>query len=167
MDETNRRCSPARSRDLRAGADRAAFTFLIDSYNEEQLEKGTRVVLKLHPDIAPYKVAVLPLLKKRPEIVELCYKIKGDLQKDLMAVYDDTAAIGKLYRIVAAAKTEAVPAVPVARRDRRQHCLPRRARRPIADQGEYPHGHGRPGPGQPPTRRWIFGWSFPRGFTVP
>jgi glycyl-tRNA synthetase len=81
-----------------AGADRAAFTFLIDSYHEEQLEKGTRVVLKLHPDIAPYKVAVLPLLKKRPEIVELCHKIKGDLQKDVMAVYDDTAAIGKLYR---------------------------------------------------------------------
>ena len=81
-----------------AGADRAAFTFLIDSYNEEQLEKGTRVVLKLHPDIAPYKVAVLPLLKKRPEIVELCHKIKTDLKRDIMAVYDDTAAIGKLYR---------------------------------------------------------------------
>ena len=55
-------------------------------------------MLKLHPDIAPYKVAVLPLLKKRPEIVELCHKIKADLQKDIMAVYDDTAAIGKLYR---------------------------------------------------------------------
>jgi glycyl-tRNA synthetase len=81
-----------------AGADRAAFTFLIDSYHEEELEKGTRVVLKLHPDIAPYKVAVLPLLKKRPEIVELCHKIKADLKKDMMAVYDDTAAIGKLYR---------------------------------------------------------------------
>jgi glycyl-tRNA synthetase len=81
-----------------AGADRAAFTFLIDAYHEEQLEKGTRVVLKLHPDIAPYKVAVLPLLKKRPEIVDLCHRIKVDLQKDVMAVYDDTAAIGKLYR---------------------------------------------------------------------
>ena len=81
-----------------AGADRAAFTFLIDSYHEEQLEKGTRVVLKLHPDIAPYKVAVLPLLKKRPEIVELCHRIKTDLKRDMMAVYDDTAAIGKLYR---------------------------------------------------------------------
>jgi glycyl-tRNA synthetase len=81
-----------------AGADRAAFTFLIDAYHEEQLEKGTRVVLKLHPDIAPYKVAVLPLLKKRPEIVELCHKVKTDLKADMMAVYDDTAAIGKLYR---------------------------------------------------------------------
>jgi glycyl-tRNA synthetase len=81
-----------------AGADRAAFTFLIDSYHEEELEKGTRVVLRLHPDLAPYKVAVLPLLKKRPEIVELCHRIKADLKKDMMAVYDDTAAIGKLYR---------------------------------------------------------------------
>ncbi len=81
-----------------AGADRAAFTFLIDSYREEELEKGKRVVLRLHPDLAPYKVAVLPLLKKRPEIVELCHRIKADLKKDMMAVYDDTAAIGKLYR---------------------------------------------------------------------
>jgi glycyl-tRNA synthetase len=81
-----------------AGADRAAFTFLIDAYHEEELEKGTRVVLKLHPDLAPYKVAVLPLLKKRPEIVELCHRIKADLQRDVMTVYDDTAAIGKLYR---------------------------------------------------------------------
>ncbi len=81
-----------------AGADRAAFTFLIDAYREEELEKGSRVVLRLHPDIAPYKVAVLPLLKKRPEIVELCHRIKADLKRDIMAVYDDTAAIGKLYR---------------------------------------------------------------------
>ena len=43
-------------------------------------------------------MAVLPLLKKRPEIVELCHRIKADLKRDLMAVYDDTAAIGKLYR---------------------------------------------------------------------
>ena len=81
-----------------AGADRAAFTFLIDAYREEELENGSRVVLKLHPDLAPYKVAVLPLLKKRPEIVELCHRIKADLQQDVMTVYDDTAAIGKLYR---------------------------------------------------------------------
>ena len=44
------------------------------------------------------KVAVLPLLKKRPEIVALCHGIKADLQRHTMAVYDDTAAIGKLYR---------------------------------------------------------------------
>jgi glycyl-tRNA synthetase len=81
-----------------AGADRAAFTFLIDAYREEEVRGEKRVSLALHPDLAPYKVAVLPLLKKRPEIVELCQKIVGDLRADMMAVYDDTASIGKLYR---------------------------------------------------------------------
>jgi glycyl-tRNA synthetase len=80
------------------GPDRAAFTFLIDSYREEEVRGETRVVLGLHPDLAPYKVAVLPLLKKRPEIVELAHRLRDDLAKDVMAVYDDTAAIGKLYR---------------------------------------------------------------------
>jgi glycyl-tRNA synthetase len=80
------------------GPDRSAFTFLIDSYREEEVRGEKRVVLALHPDLAPYKVAVLPLLKKRPEIVELCHRIKADLKRDMMAVYDDTAAIGKLYR---------------------------------------------------------------------
>jgi glycyl-tRNA synthetase len=81
-----------------AGADRAAFTFLIDAYREDEVKGELRVSLALHPDLAPYKVAVLPLLKKRPEIVELCHRILADLKRDLMAVYDDTAAIGKLYR---------------------------------------------------------------------
>ena len=81
-----------------AGADRAAFTFLIDGYREEEVRGETRVVLGLHPDLAPYKVAVLPLLKKRPEIVAMCHRLLGDLKRDMMAVYDDTAAIGKLYR---------------------------------------------------------------------
>jgi glycyl-tRNA synthetase len=81
-----------------AGADRAAFTFLIDAYREEEVRGETRVVLGFHPELAPYKVAVLPLLKKRPEIVELCHKLRADLATDMLAVYDDTAAIGKLYR---------------------------------------------------------------------
>jgi glycyl-tRNA synthetase len=81
-----------------AGADRAAFTFLIDAYREEEVRGETRVSLALHPELAPYKVAVLPLLKKRPEIVELCHRIRDDLRRHVMAVYDDTAAIGKLYR---------------------------------------------------------------------
>ncbi len=81
-----------------AGADRAAFTFLIDAYREEEVRGEKRVVLGIHPELAPYKVAVLPLLKKRPEIVETCHRLLADLKRDLMAVYDDTAAIGKLYR---------------------------------------------------------------------
>ena len=81
-----------------AGGDRAPFTFLIDAYREEEVRGEKRVSLALHPDLAPYKVAVLPLLKKRPELLDLCHKIKADLQRHTMAVYDDTAAIGKLYR---------------------------------------------------------------------
>jgi glycyl-tRNA synthetase len=81
-----------------AGGDRAPFTFLIDAYREEEVRGEKRVSLALHPEFAPYKVAVLPLLKKRPEIVEMCQRIVTDLKRDVMAVYDDTAAIGKLYR---------------------------------------------------------------------
>jgi glycyl-tRNA synthetase len=81
-----------------AGADRAPFTFLIDAYREEEVRGEKRVVLGLDPTIAPYKVAVLPLLKKRPELVELAQRIRADLAADMMAVYDDTASIGKLYR---------------------------------------------------------------------
>jgi glycyl-tRNA synthetase len=80
------------------GPDRAAFTFLIDAYREEEVRGETRVSLALHPSLAPYKVAVLPLLKKRPEIVSLSHAIRDDLKRHVMAVYDDTAAIGKLYR---------------------------------------------------------------------
>jgi glycyl-tRNA synthetase len=80
------------------GPDRSAFTFLIDAYREEEVRGEKRVSLALHPQLAPYKVAVLPLLKKRPEIVALCQRILADLKPDTMAVYDDTASIGKLYR---------------------------------------------------------------------
>ena len=56
------------------------------------------MVLRLHKDLVPRKVAVLPLLKKNDELVALAQKIKNDLMKHFVTVYDDTAAIGKLYR---------------------------------------------------------------------
>ena len=80
------------------GVDRAVLAFLVDAYFEEQVKEETRVVLKLHKSLAPVKAAVLPLIKKRPEIVEIAQKITKDLKKNFYAVYDDTAAIGKLYR---------------------------------------------------------------------
>jgi glycyl-tRNA synthetase len=52
----------------------------------------------LHPELAPYKVAVLPLLKKRDDLVALAHRIRDGLSREFTAVYDDTAAIGKLYR---------------------------------------------------------------------
>jgi glycyl-tRNA synthetase len=80
------------------GVDRATLAFLVDAYHEEEVKGKIRTVLRLHPKIAPIKVAVLPLLKKNSDIVELAKKIKQEIQKDLVCVYDDTAAIGKLYR---------------------------------------------------------------------
>jgi glycyl-tRNA synthetase len=80
------------------GVDRSVLAFLADVYKEEKVKGEVRVVLSLHKDLAPTKVAVLPLLKNRPEIVELAKKIACDLKKSFVTVYDDTAAIGKLYR---------------------------------------------------------------------
>ncbi len=80
------------------GVDRSILAFLVDSYHEEKVKDDTRVVLKLHKSLAPTKVAVLPLLRNRPEIVELAKKISRDLKKSFVCSYDDTGAIGKLYR---------------------------------------------------------------------
>ncbi|PIQ87655.1 MAG: glycine--tRNA ligase [Candidatus Omnitrophica bacterium CG11_big_fil_rev_8_21_14_0_20_43_6] len=80
------------------GVDRAVLAFLVDAYREEEVKQDTRVVLKLHKDLAPTKVAILPLLRNRPEIVELGRKISQDLKKSFTAIYDDTGSIGKLYR---------------------------------------------------------------------
>ena len=80
------------------GVDRATLAFLADAYHEEEVEGRPRVVLKLHRDLAPTKVAVLPLLKKNADIVAMAKNIKSDLLKSVTCVYDDTAAIGKLYR---------------------------------------------------------------------
>src|SRR5438093_3919489 len=70
----------------------------MDAYCEKTNEKGeTRVILKLHPSMAPIKVAVLPLAKNKPEIVGMAKAIKRSLQPVVRAVYDDTGGIGKLY----------------------------------------------------------------------
>ncbi len=68
--------------------------------NAEKLgEEHTRTVLRLHPRLAPITVAVFPLKKNEPRLVELARRIKRDLQAaGLRSVYDDTGAIGKLYR---------------------------------------------------------------------
>ena len=80
------------------GVDRSVLAFLVDAYYEEKVRDDLRVVLKLHKDLSPIKVAVLPLLRNRPEIVELAKRIAQDLKKYFITVYDDTGAIGKLYR---------------------------------------------------------------------
>jgi len=82
-----------------AGADRATLAFLVDAYNEEEVKPGdTRVVLKFSRKLAPVKVAVLPLKKNEARIVEVAKRLQKSLLKRTDAVYDDTGAIGKLYR---------------------------------------------------------------------
>jgi glycyl-tRNA synthetase len=80
------------------GVDRAVLTILVDGYEEEQLAKEKRVVLRIRPELAPVKVAVLPLLRNRPELVERARALTTDLKQLVTAMYDDTASIGKLYR---------------------------------------------------------------------
>ncbi|AIS52190.1 glycine--tRNA ligase [Thermoanaerobacter kivui] len=78
------------------GVDRLMLAFLIDAYNEEELEDGeTRVVLKLHPALAPVKAAVLPLSKK---LSENAYNLYDQLRKKFVVDYDETGSIGKRYR---------------------------------------------------------------------
>ena len=78
------------------GADRVLLAFLCDAYDEEQDEKGdTRVVLHLHPALAPFKAAVLPLSKK---LSEKATEVFSDLSSDFMVDFDDAGSIGKRYR---------------------------------------------------------------------
>ncbi|GGB39640.1 glycine--tRNA ligase [Fictibacillus barbaricus] len=78
------------------GADRVTLAFLIDAYEDEELEDGTsRTVMHLHPALAPYKAAILPLSKK---LSEEATEVFSSLAKDFMVDYDETGSIGKRYR---------------------------------------------------------------------
>lgn len=77
------------------GADRVVLAFLCNSYEEEELDGDTRVVLRLHHALAPYKIAILPLQKKLSEKAD---EIFGKLSKLFTCTYDDAASIGKRYR---------------------------------------------------------------------
>ena len=78
------------------GADRLTLTVLCNSYEEETLENDTREVMHFHPAIAPYKVAILPLVKKYH--TEKAKEIFNNLSKYFMCTYDETGSIGKRYR---------------------------------------------------------------------
>ena len=81
------------------GADRVALAFLIDAYDEEDIsspdKQDTRVVLRLHPALAPYKAAVLPLSKKLADRAQPVYE---ELSKYFSVDYDESGSIGKRYR---------------------------------------------------------------------
>ena len=78
------------------GCDRVILAFLCNSYDEEEIAEGdTRTVLHLHPALAPYKVAILPLSKKLSEKADEVYQM---LSKKYMCDYDEAGSIGKRYR---------------------------------------------------------------------
>ncbi|MEG2082616.1 MAG: glycine--tRNA ligase [Oscillospiraceae bacterium] len=80
------------------GADRVALAFLVEAYDEEVVDaekNDTRIVMRLHPALAPYKACVLPLSKK---LSEKATEVYSALQKDFMMDFDDSGSIGKRYR---------------------------------------------------------------------
>jgi glycyl-tRNA synthetase len=80
-----------------AGCDRTLLTVLVDAYDEEEVRGETRVVLRFHPRLAPYKVAVFPLVN-RDGMPELAQKVAADLRTEFKVFYDDKGAVGRRYR---------------------------------------------------------------------
>lgn len=86
-----------------AGVDRTLLALICEAYDEETVtdEKGkseTRIVLRLHPRMAPYKVGVFPLLKNKPELVAKAREVHALLRGEMMSFYDEAGAIGRRYR---------------------------------------------------------------------
>ena len=79
------------------GVDRIFIMLLVDGYDEEEVRGEKRVVIRLHPDVAPVQVAVLPLSKKA-ELTEPARKIERDLRATFATEYDETQSIGRRYR---------------------------------------------------------------------
>jgi glycyl-tRNA synthetase len=80
-----------------AGADRALLAFMVDAYDEDEIEGEQRTVLRLHPLLAPVKVAVLPLVKKDGQ-PELATEVHRELRDRFQSEYDEGGAIGRRYR---------------------------------------------------------------------
>jgi glycyl-tRNA synthetase len=80
------------------GVDRALLAFLIDAYDEEVVADRERTVLRLHPQIAPVKAAILPLIAKDEGMVGKARALYEELRAEVMVEYDDGGAIGRRYR---------------------------------------------------------------------
>ncbi|MGA0894966.1 MAG: His/Gly/Thr/Pro-type tRNA ligase C-terminal domain-containing protein, partial [Ilumatobacteraceae bacterium] len=80
-----------------AGVNRAMAAFLLAAYDEDVVNDEQRTVLRLHPRLAPYKVAVLPLSKK-DTLTPLAHELRRSLSQRYMVDYDETQAIGRRYR---------------------------------------------------------------------
>ena len=75
------------------GVDRALLAFLIDAYEKE----ADRTVLRFHPRLAPFKVAVFPLVRNKPDIVEMATRIEKALRPAIRTTFDDSGNVGKRY----------------------------------------------------------------------
>jgi glycyl-tRNA synthetase len=80
------------------GVDRTILAILTTAYKEEDVNGEKRLVLKLHPNIAPYKIAVFPLLRNKPDIVKKASEVYDDLKDKFNVFWDDRGNIGKRYR---------------------------------------------------------------------
>lgn len=80
-----------------AGASRSFMAFLIDAYNEEEVNGEVRTVLKFHPKLAPIKAAIFPLVNK-DGMPEIARKIESELRPFMRVFYDDKGAVGRRYR---------------------------------------------------------------------
>ena len=80
-----------------AGATRTMAAFLLAAYDEDEINGERRTVLRLHPRLAPYQIAVLPLSKK-DTLTPTAKEVYGLLAPHVMADYDDTQSIGRRYR---------------------------------------------------------------------
>ena len=81
-----------------AGVNRSLLAFLVDAYDEEEVAGRERTVLRLHPQIAPVKVAVLPLIPRNEEIASRARVLYEELRRAVVAEYDDSGQIGRRYR---------------------------------------------------------------------
>jgi len=80
-----------------AGVDRSALAFLLDAYDEDVVEGEKRVILRLHPQLAPIKVAVLPL-SRNEKLLPLSREVYTQVRQAFMTQYDDAQSIGRRYR---------------------------------------------------------------------
>ncbi len=80
-----------------SGVDRSLLAFFIDAYDEEEVRGETRVVLHFHPDLAPIKVAILPL-SRNERLVPMAKEVYSEVRRHMMTQYDDAQGIGRRYR---------------------------------------------------------------------
>ncbi len=94
-EDTKQKILPYVAAEPSQGVERAFLTFIFDAYNEDK--KRGNIVLKLHPKLAPIKVAIFPLVKNKPRLVKQAKDIYNELKNDFTCVYEKTSSIGRRY----------------------------------------------------------------------